>query len=510
MAIYHCSVKIISRTSGRSSVGAAAYRAGEKIKNERDGITHDYTKKTGVIYSEILLPENAPTVFHNRAELWNAVERSEKRKDSQTAREIEVALPVEMSREEQIEIVQNYIKKNFISQGMCADFSIHSGQKKRSREEGYENPHAHIMLTTRTVMPEGFKGKDRTWNDKKLLESWREQWSVTVNQAYEKKSLPHRIDHRTLQAQGIDREATIHEGSAAHQMEERGIQSDRGNINREVQERNREYEEAQREQQRMEEEGKREQEAFTQEREKPTDSPATAKQKRGRSAEEMDEQLCLYKRQYILKKQELKKISVEVSALRRQQEKLESQARDVSERLLLMQEMEKQIRELERERKKMGIWKGREKKYLTSQIDQLTQSNQQVRHVFEAKFKVHPDHGLEAIEKLRDQAMKEVRETVEEIELQYKVEKALADIHPESRQIEEMVLQREERFAARVESVENRLVTAEAKVRLKNITVGDYEKILKRVEKEDAQKIVDLVKQRRLERRKQKTKEIEI
>lgn len=248
MAIYHCSVKIISRSSGRSSVGAVAYRSGEKIKNERDGITHDYTRKTGIEYSEIILPDSAPKKFMNRSELWNAVEQSEKRKDSQTAREIEVALPVEMSRKEQIKIVQDYIKSNFISRGMCADFSIHSGQKrnKRGQQENSkinDNPHAHIMLTTRTVTPKGFKGKDRTWNDKKLLETWREQWSVIVNQAYEKKSLPIRIDHRTLQAQGIDREPTIHKGSAAHQMEQRGIKSDRGNINREVQQRNTAYEE---------------------------------------------------------------------------------------------------------------------------------------------------------------------------------------------------------------------------------------------------------------------------
>ena len=124
MAIYHCSVKIIGRSSGRSSVAASAYRAGQKITNERDGITHDYTRKTGVAHSEIILPDHAPSEYNDRATLWNAVEKIERRSDSQTAREVEVALPLEFSLKENIEVVKNYINENFISKGMCADFSM--------------------------------------------------------------------------------------------------------------------------------------------------------------------------------------------------------------------------------------------------------------------------------------------------------------------------------------------------------------------------------------------------
>jgi ATP-dependent exoDNAse (exonuclease V) alpha subunit len=161
VAIYHLNVGIIKRSSGRSSVAAAAYRAGEKIRNEHDGMPHDYTKKRDVIHSEIMLPENAPYEFSDRAILWNAVEKSEKRIDSQTAREFDIALPVEFDREEQIEIMREYVQENFVDRGMCADLAIH--------DKGDGNPHAHVMLTTRHVTQDGFGGKNRDWNNKELL-----------------------------------------------------------------------------------------------------------------------------------------------------------------------------------------------------------------------------------------------------------------------------------------------------------------------------------------------------
>jgi len=190
MAIYHCSVKIIGRSSGRSSVAASAYRAGEKITNERDGITHDYSRKSGVAHSEIILPDHAPSEYKNRAILWNAVEKIERRCDSQTAREVEIALPIEFSLKENIEVMQNYITENFTSKGMCADFAIHDN-------EG--NPHAHILLTTREISPEGFGKKNRDWNNVKLLEEWRENWAKECNIRLEEKGLQ-KIDHRSLEA----------------------------------------------------------------------------------------------------------------------------------------------------------------------------------------------------------------------------------------------------------------------------------------------------------------------
>ena len=164
MAIYHLSVKVIGRNSGRSSVGAAAYRAGDMLTNEYDGITHDYTNKKGVEYSEIMLPDNAPKEYYNRSTLWNAVENIEKTKDAQLAREIEVALPIELDLEQQKELVRNYIKENFVDDGMCVDFSIHNPVSEERGIKFLKNPHAHIMMTMRPL------DKNGNWQKKALIE----------------------------------------------------------------------------------------------------------------------------------------------------------------------------------------------------------------------------------------------------------------------------------------------------------------------------------------------------
>lgn len=268
MAIYHCHCKIISRGQGRSAVGAAAYRSGEKLYNEYDGIEHNYTKKEGVIYSEIMLCENVPKEYQNRQILWNAVEQIEKSSNAQLAREYEVALPVELSREEQIKLVRDFAKENFVDKGMCVDFSVH--------DKGDGNPHAHIMLTTRPINKNGEWGakekKDyvrdengervpiidkktglqkvdnrnrkqwkreyvqfNDWNTKEFLQRSRESWAEKVNRELERKNVPQRIDHRSYKEQGVDQIPTIHIGVSANAMEKRGIESRRGNENREIQ-----------------------------------------------------------------------------------------------------------------------------------------------------------------------------------------------------------------------------------------------------------------------------------
>jgi len=134
IAIYHCHIQIISRGKGKSAVAAAAYRNGEKITNQWDGVTHDYTHKGGIIHSEIMLPEHAPPEYKDRSAFWNSVELAEKAVNSQLAREIEIALPVELSKDEQIDLVRTYVQNSFVAAGMCADFSIH--------DKGDGNPHA--------------------------------------------------------------------------------------------------------------------------------------------------------------------------------------------------------------------------------------------------------------------------------------------------------------------------------------------------------------------------------
>ena len=147
MAIYHCSIKIIGRSDGKSAVASSAYRSGEKLTDDRTGLIHDFTKKRGVVFTEVSLPAHAPPEYADRNVLWNAVEKAEKKSNAQLAREIEVALPKELSRECQIEIVRRYVQENFVSVGMCADWALH--------DKGDGNPHAHIMLTMRGIKPDG-------------------------------------------------------------------------------------------------------------------------------------------------------------------------------------------------------------------------------------------------------------------------------------------------------------------------------------------------------------------
>ena len=143
----HIPVSIIKRSAGRSAVAAAAYRSGTKLTNEWDGMTHDYTRKGGIVHAEIMLPAHAPPEFADRSILWNSVEQIEKARDSQLAREIEAALPRELSGEQQLALVRAYVKDNFVDKGMCADFAIH--------DKGTGNPHVHIMLTLRPLKENG-------------------------------------------------------------------------------------------------------------------------------------------------------------------------------------------------------------------------------------------------------------------------------------------------------------------------------------------------------------------
>ncbi|MDR7319648.1 MobQ family relaxase [Brevibacillus nitrificans] len=229
MAIYHFSAQVISRSQGRSVVAAAAYRAGERLEDERYGQTHDYTKKS-VSERAIAAPANAPAWAKDREQLWNAVEAAEKRKDAQLCREINVALPRELSAAQQRELLSTFVSKEFVSRGMVADVAIH--------RDNPENPHAHIMLTMREITSEGFGKKVREWNDKELLETWRAEWANYANRGLERAGYSERIDHRSLEAQGSDRLPTVHEGPHVRQMESRGIQTDRGDLNRAVAEYN--------------------------------------------------------------------------------------------------------------------------------------------------------------------------------------------------------------------------------------------------------------------------------
>ncbi len=258
MAIYHCSIKIGSRDKGQSAIAAAAYRSGSKLYEKETGLSPDYTKKQGVVYSEISLCANAPKAFQDRATLWNAVQEVESAKNSRLWREIEVALPIEFSREQQIDVLRKYVAQ-LTAQGMCADWSIH--------DKGDGNPHAHIMLTTRSILDNGswapkskkvydldekgekiFQKTDKTgrkqykshkedfnnWNEKERVEEWRAAWAKCCNELLAEK----KIDHRSFKRQGTNEIPTIHEGYAARAIERRGEISKRAEHNRAVKELN--------------------------------------------------------------------------------------------------------------------------------------------------------------------------------------------------------------------------------------------------------------------------------
>ena len=259
IAIYHCNISIVSRGKGKSAVAAAAYRSGEKITNEWDGMTHDYTRKRGVVHTEILLPPHAPPSFSDRATLWNSVELYEKAGNAQLAREIDAALPIELSREEQIRLVREYCSSQFVSRGMCVDFAIHD------TDSG--NPHCHIMLTMRPLDERGAwaakskkeydldengerirlpSGRYKThkvdltgWNDKGNALLWRKAWADISNAYLERAGSRSRIDHRSNAERGIDELPTVHMGVAACQMEKKGIATEKGELNRNIQKANR-------------------------------------------------------------------------------------------------------------------------------------------------------------------------------------------------------------------------------------------------------------------------------
>lgn len=198
MALYHLHAKILSRSHGRNALASAAYRSASRLHDSLRTRQHDFTKKTGVIHSQILLPTGASEVFLDRGTLWNEVERVEKRKDAQLAREVEFALPCELKPVQAIGLARDFVRQQFVSRGMIADLNVHwdiarNGQKK---------PHAHVMLTMRHIDHTGFGQKNRAWNAKSLLLLWRKAWADLANERLATFGIDRRIDHRSYAAQG--------------------------------------------------------------------------------------------------------------------------------------------------------------------------------------------------------------------------------------------------------------------------------------------------------------------
>ena len=295
IAIYHLEAKVITRGTGRSAVAAAAYMSCSRVYNDYDGVTHDYTRKRGLIYEQVFLPDNAPKEWSDRSVLWNAVEEAEKTKDSRLSRELVIALPVEFDLSVWERMLQEYIKRNFVNRGMCADLCIHD-------TDGH-NPHAHIMLTVRPLNKDGTwqrktekeylcvrNGEERgftsaeykaaqnegwekqylyklgkkkeylppskaeglervnkypkstkygrqnpiseAWNSEETLLEWRERWASLVNSYFRECEMDETIDHRSFRARGIKKQPTVHVGVSGFAIFKKKRYCDRYELNR--------------------------------------------------------------------------------------------------------------------------------------------------------------------------------------------------------------------------------------------------------------------------------------
>lgn len=256
MSLYHFHVTQIKRSAGQSAIACAAYRAGEKLHSEYYGEDSDYTRKSGVIGSGILLPAHAPPEYADRETLWNAVEKIERNAKAQLAYSFDIALQNEFSVEENIELVQKFLTEHFVSRGMIADYAVHAPDK----DDGITNPHFHVLCPIRPLNPDGTwrekqyreyvldehgdRIKDKNgeyvfnavpttdWGSPETLEYWRKTWAEMCNAKFEEKELTTRIDHRSYEIQGIEQVPTVHEGPAVRQMETKGILTDKGDLNR--------------------------------------------------------------------------------------------------------------------------------------------------------------------------------------------------------------------------------------------------------------------------------------
>ena len=250
----HHDIKIVQRSNRQSAVAAAAYQSGERLFSEYDQKQKYYSEKRGIVHTEIMLPPHAPPEYADRNTLWNAAETQEKQWNSQLARRIVLAIPSEIPRSQHADLIRDYCREFFVSKGMIADFAIH--------DKGDGNPHAHILLTMRAMdetgkwlpksrkvydldenderirLPSGnwksHKEDTVDWNDQKYAEIWRQGWAAIANRYLEANDRPERVDLRSYARQGLDVVPTVHEGAAVRQMEKRGIQTNIGNLNREI------------------------------------------------------------------------------------------------------------------------------------------------------------------------------------------------------------------------------------------------------------------------------------
>lgn len=245
-AYYRFEANVIGRSGGkqssRSVVFASAYRSGEKLKFEKEGTEADYSKKRGILDTGIIAPGKAPAWVYDRERLWNNVEEKENRRDAQLARELLIAFPSELNDGQRREALTEFLTSEVVAKGMVADFAIH----EPSRKGDERNYHAHVLLTMRSLDQDGFGNKCRDWNSPAVLAEWREEWANTLNRTFARHRITDasgelfKVDHRSYEDQGIEREPGVHLGPAVVGLERKGILTERGDINRRIYSKNNE------------------------------------------------------------------------------------------------------------------------------------------------------------------------------------------------------------------------------------------------------------------------------
>jgi hypothetical protein len=380
------------------------------------------------------------------------VEKSEKRKDAQTARDIDVALPIELDRQEQVALMREYIQQNFVDKGMCVDFAIHD------KKDG--NPHAHILLTTRNVSEGGFGKKNREWNSKSYLQEWRENWATACNRRL--REVEHHIDHRTLKAQGIDREPTIHMGHEAWNMEKKGIRTKRGDRNRAIIARN--------------------------ESRKPE-----------RIAEHMHE---LREQHFLLDNEitELQKLTAQAS---QEMNIARAKAEDLSERAEYIEILKNQLEELQAERRSMSIFQN--KKAIDEQIQRTQKDYDYAAEYFEYAYKIKPEHAGEEIERLekiaeskkhlKDRLQSKLTSLIEEQDktvLQYQRCKIYADLSHDKQKIYDRLSELEQQSRPHKQSAQYVIMREKNQRLLDSVSEQNLQKIMQKLNPEQRKALDDL------------------
>ncbi|MDR0493539.1 MAG: MobA/MobL family protein [Nitrososphaerota archaeon] len=521
MVIFYFTGNIIGRGSGRSSVGAAAYRSGEKLhavgaaayrsgeelRDEDAEMTHNYTKKGGIAYSEIMLPDDAPPKYADRETLWNAVEASERRKNSQLAREIIVALQREFDAQEQLEVLREYIEENFVSKGMIADFSIHN--------KGDGNPHAHIMLTTRHVSPDGFGLKNRDWNNKNLFVEWRKNWADVNNRKFEEKGLEERISHLSLEAQGIDREPTIHLGAHASALEKRGIRTKRGDINREIERRN-----AERAAQKEAEKAELEQDKTENASNININNEDIATKENAvdeHTIEKTAEHLNKLKEYYTTLEKELTALIASRNQDRQEIPRLTFRAEEIDEHAKNIEILQEKVEELQESRQNLKLLQWIKRSKADKEIMKAEQEAQQARDFFKNEYHIDPSEAPDEIKRIqktvrekedgisvKNAAILGIMDTQDKVLLGYHTQKLLAETEYDKDQLNKLLKQ----MNKPPETVRERLQQEQIDRRLNIIPDEDFQKVIEKLPPEYAQPLIKTREQTKADEREQeKTRE---